>query len=84
MAEKVQCIKCAHNMMNKSCGGCVTQAVNTLQKIGGHVPAEQSDAQTSINSYKYSCRVVMEDQNEMKNVDPLHCKFFFPLALKLY
>lgn len=84
MNEEVQCKRCAHNLANKSCGGCVSQAMTTMRNIVNNGSEDKQKAEISIESFKYSCRVALEDPNELKNINPQHCKFFFPLALKLY
>jgi NAD(P)H-nitrite reductase large subunit len=81
--KQPQCYNCKHYIKNSSCGSCVSQATKQLQSILQENPNENKHQENNwIDTFKYSCRVVVNDPNDFEVVNPFNCKYFFSNSLK--
>ena len=84
---KAKCEKCKHYMKNTGCSGCVTAGVNKVKDIlsmgKSDVSIELEPTEKEIEeSFKYSCRVVINSPADFEIVQPFgKCKFFLHTAL---
>ncbi|MFO8018019.1 MAG: hypothetical protein R6U96_05245 [Promethearchaeia archaeon] len=72
--QQVLCKKCKHNLENQSCGSCV----RSTKRVVGNLSLNKEE------SYKNSCKVLMNNPDEFEEIDPCECKYFLHKALGFF
>lgn len=71
-------------MKNSSCGACISQGIKQIEEVLNKNTNEYESLNNSldIDSFKYSCEIVVNDPNDFNVVDPMNCKYFFLNTIK--
>ncbi|MGV9171889.1 MAG: hypothetical protein ACOC44_17580 [Promethearchaeia archaeon] len=69
--KQVLCIKCKHNLENQSCASCIESTKHVVENL----TLDKGE------SYKYSCKVLMNNPEEFEEIDPYECKYFLNKSL---
>ena len=81
MENKPQCTTCKHNAQISSCGPCIEQGSQMINKIAIDLGVEITHPEDIINKYKYSCKIIMNYPEDFNELDPYNCKYYLPSCL---
>jgi len=82
MIEKEpQCASCKHNITLASCGSCAAKGAKMVEEIAKELDIEPFH-QNKIDSFKSTCKVILNYPEEYENIDPFNCRFYINNALR--
>ena len=77
--KKPQCSTCKHNINTISCSSCASKGIKMIEKIANELNEDlPENLSNEIDSFKYSCKIIMRYPEEFKKLDPFNCKYYIP------
>ena len=82
---KPQCLTCRHNMKLSSCAPCTDKGAQIIENLALDFEKDiSSTEEQKIITLKYSCKILMNNPEDFKSVDPYNCKYFLSSAFKFF
>lgn len=83
--KKPLCLNCRHNLKISSCAPCANKGAKLTENITLDIETKLSSIEEiEFDSLKYSCKILMNNPEDFKSVDPYNCRYFLSSAFKFY
>ena len=82
--KKLQCLTCRHNLKMRSCGPCANKGSKIIEEITSVLEDDFQSSAEKIYELKYSCKILMNSNDDFEKIDPYNCKYYLSSALRFY